>query len=533
MLLGSVLMSVLLILALEGALRLIGLGAPDAAHASRLKYQQIYLPILEPGARPDGTAVLRTVDTRLPYQEILAEKPANALRIFTFGGSATAGLGFSPNVTFARHLERMLERAYPDRAVEVVNLGIVAIAARQVEVLVEHVCRSYEPDAVVVYSGNNEFLEIHAEKYASANATAFTRFRDVVVQTNLFRLVDRAVRGAPKAPSMADEDFSQDDLRMTQAQVIQDIEMNDDEIAEIVDGYGETIGRVAAVASATKTPLVLMTVASNWEWRGREDLAEDWLDEYVPDDGEAIEDRYRQALSVLAAKLEEAGAEERSALHFARAVAADGLGDYELARSEYRTAMNIDPHLRRALDVMADEVRSVAKENESSLVDVIEVLGANADRGSVGHDEFYDYVHFTPRAVVIVAAAVFERMLADGILPPTSFDPGTYAAERLALEASLAEDLLGVTEWLGFGFDTVNVADRDLWKYDRFVKDLDARIEANPNEVRPLVYRGNARFFKIGGDERAAADYEAALALEPGEADVIRASLERLEAQAR
>ena len=111
MLLGSVLMSVLLILALEGVLRLVGLGAPDAAHASRLKYQQIYLPILEPGERADGTPVVKTADSRLPYQSILAKKPANGLRVFTFGGSATAGLGFSPNVTFARHLERMLEQA--------------------------------------------------------------------------------------------------------------------------------------------------------------------------------------------------------------------------------------------------------------------------------------------------------------------------------------------------------------------------------------------------------------------------------------
>ncbi len=66
-------------------------------------------------------------DVRLPYQTIRQDKPENALRIFTFGGSATAGLGYSPNVTFARHLERLLEMAQPDRVVEVVNLGIVAL----------------------------------------------------------------------------------------------------------------------------------------------------------------------------------------------------------------------------------------------------------------------------------------------------------------------------------------------------------------------------------------------------------------------
>jgi tetratricopeptide (TPR) repeat protein len=241
-------------------------------------------------------------------------------------------------------------------------------------------------------------------------------------------------------------------------------------------------------------------------------------------------------LELLATKIDEAEAEERWELHFARAVAAQGLGDFELARREYRRAMNVDPHLRRALDDMADEVRGVAREHETSLLDVIEVLGASTEHGIVGHDEFYDYVHFTPRAAVIVAAALFDRMLADGILPATSFDPAAYADDRLAFEASLAEDLLGATEWLGFGFDVSNVADRSLWKYDRFVKALDARIESSPEDVRALVYRGNARSFKAGGADAAADDYRAALALDPdeaGEADVIRANLERLEAQGR
>ena len=52
-LLISVLMSLVLLLVLEGLLRLTGLGEVDAAHASRLKYQQIYLPILVPDERAD------------------------------------------------------------------------------------------------------------------------------------------------------------------------------------------------------------------------------------------------------------------------------------------------------------------------------------------------------------------------------------------------------------------------------------------------------------------------------------------------
>jgi len=170
LLFGSLFFVVLLFAVLEGSLRLVGIGAADPQF-SRLKYQQIPIPILEPGARPDGSPVLRTNDVRLPYQSILRAKPPGSLRVFTFGGSATAGLGFSPNVTFARQLSRMLAQAYPDRPVEVMNLGIVALASNQVKQIVADAVRGYEPDLLVVYSGNNEFLEVHAEKYAQAHAT--------------------------------------------------------------------------------------------------------------------------------------------------------------------------------------------------------------------------------------------------------------------------------------------------------------------------------------------------------------------------
>lgn len=532
---GALAMSLLLLLMVEGFLRLTGLGAPDAAHASRLKYQQIYLPILAPGERADGTPILQIADTRLPYQSILAQKPRNGLRVFTFGGSAAAGLGFSPNVTFARHLERMLEAAYPERQVEVMNLGIVAIAARQVEVLVRHVCESYEPDVMIVYSGNNEFLEVHAEKYAAAHANLFSSLRDRLLQTHLYRLVDRLLRGPPRAPSLAEQDFSADDLRMTQDELIQSVEMAPEEIREITADYGETMRRIAGAASAAQVPVVLMTVASNWKWRGREDLPDSWLDEVVPPDGRPRAERQRAALDVLAERIDAAAPDEVSPLRFERAVAAESVGDYALARDEYRAAMNSDPHLRRALDAMAEEVRGAAREREAALVDVIAVLERQAKHGIVGHDEFYDYVHLTPRGAVRVAEALFRKLVAAGILPETGFDPGAYARARLALEASLDEDLLPVREWLGFGFDPAGIHDRDLWKYDRFVASLDERLEEHPADFRARVYRANAYAWKLAGAEQAARDYRAALERAPseGEARAVRQNLDWLEADRR
>jgi tetratricopeptide (TPR) repeat protein len=525
---GSLLFALLLVGGLEAALRVAGLGDPDASRTSRLKYQQIFFPIVEPAVRPDGVEMLATADVRLPYQSMLRHKPANGLRVFIFGGSATAGLGFSPNVTFARDLERMLELAHPEREVEVVNLGIVALASKQVRLMVADACRNGDPDLVVVYSGNNEFLEIHAEKFASAQGAWISPYRDFLLDTNLYRFVNRAIRGAPRKPSLAEQDFSKEDLRLTQHEIIEQVEMSPSEIAEIVDTYEANIEEMVAVAQQTGTPIIPLTVASNWRWRGREDLPPDWLDELLGEPGQATADRYREARTELSARIESAGLAEQHEWLYRRALAAEALGDHAAARDDFRAAMNQDPHLRRALDAMGDRVRAVAKRAGVPVLDTIELLSASADHGIVGFDEFYDYVHLTPRGALLVAAGIFDVIHEAEILPPArDFDLNAYVTQQIEQLAALQQDNLDVTEWMGIGFDPKAVSDRDLWKYDRMLEDLDRRIEDDPSDLRAIVYRGSASYFRVDGAQDAERDYRTALEL-AGDHPVIRSNLERL-----
>jgi len=529
---GSLALTCLLLALLEGGLRVVGLGAPDASGTSRLKYQQIYPPILVPGERPDGTLIWHTADQRLPFQSILREKTPATLRVFTFGGSATAGLGYSPNVTFARHLERMLRRAHPDRRVELVNLGIVALASRQVKLLVADVCLRFEPDLIAVYSGNNEFLEIHAEKYAAAQASPLSAVAEVLMDTNLYRLVNRAARGPQRAPPLSEQDFSQDDLRLTQDAIIKEVSMAPQEIAAVVNQYEANLEEITRVARETQTPLILMSVGSNWKWRGRLGLPADWLEELL-EEASVGPGAYRRALPVLEEKIASSAPAERHEWLFRAAVASEALGDHAAARRQYRAAMNQDPHLRRALDAMNDRVREVAVRNDAIFLDTVEVLEESAEHGIVGFGEYYDYVHFTPRGAVLTAAAIFDTITANDLLPSArEFDSSTYIRERLGRLARLTEDELEVTEWMGLGFDEGLIHDRDLWKYDRMLKELDRHLDESPEDVRALVYRANSNFFRADGAESAARDYEAALAL-GADAAVVGSNLARLRAERR
>ena len=194
--------------------------------------------------------------------------------------------------------------------------------------------------------------------------------------------------------------------------------------------------------------------------------------------------------------------------------------------------MNHDPHLRRALDAFADRVRIVGEQENVPVMNTIEYLSRHAESGIVGFGEFYDYVHFTPRGVVLVATEIFRRLRDKGILDPApGFDLESHLKKRLDRLANLEHDPLEVAEWLGIGFDTETISDRDLWKYDRVVADLDSRIELDPSDSDSLIYRANAHYFELDGAAEAKRLYEAALALtsnrEPIQANLRRLTSER------
>src|SRR5947207_860757 len=71
--------------------------------------------------------------------------------------SAIKGFPEPRNLAASAFLADMLKDAWPDRKVEIINLGTTAVASFPVlEILTEAL--NYTPDLVVVYTGHNEFF---------------------------------------------------------------------------------------------------------------------------------------------------------------------------------------------------------------------------------------------------------------------------------------------------------------------------------------------------------------------------------------
>ncbi|NOZ75686.1 MAG: hypothetical protein GXO90_10020, partial [FCB group bacterium] len=152
--LALALIPVLLLILLEGGLRLIwtpdesrGLFIPDPYN------KEYYTVNPSVGKLYFSGATFAAFGTQDGF---LKTKPKNGLRIFVLGGSTTAGYPTLYSGSFPAMLRARLEAQYPKRTVEVINLGMTAIGTFTVRDFAREAL-NYAPDALLIYSGHNEF----------------------------------------------------------------------------------------------------------------------------------------------------------------------------------------------------------------------------------------------------------------------------------------------------------------------------------------------------------------------------------------
>jgi len=87
-----------------------------------------------------------------------AEKSKTARRVFVLGGSTVQGRPYETETAFAKWLELRLHAADRSHDYEIINCGGVSYASYRVARVLDEVLQ-HAPDAIVLYTGHNEFLE--------------------------------------------------------------------------------------------------------------------------------------------------------------------------------------------------------------------------------------------------------------------------------------------------------------------------------------------------------------------------------------
>jgi lysophospholipase L1-like esterase len=88
----------------------------------------------------------------------LEDKPEDCFRVFVLGGSSTQGFpyNFNRNTSFPALLGQRLDKLYPNRTIEVINLGASAINSYTLLDILPSVL-AQSPDLILIYTGHNEY----------------------------------------------------------------------------------------------------------------------------------------------------------------------------------------------------------------------------------------------------------------------------------------------------------------------------------------------------------------------------------------
>ena len=344
-------------------------------------------------------------------QSFLATKPLDGFRIFCLGGSSSHGFPWGAQAAFTGIVGDALSASHPELHIEAVNASGVSYAMHRLNIVADELL-AYEPDALLVYSGHNEFIEPAFFEALKRRGTTRNQLEYLLAHSRGFSAMRSAVEGLrtekPSAPERFETRVRRDKTRVFSRQ----------ERAEIVTEYRWRLERLVRRARAAGVKVLLATVPCNLrQWRPRSSSMAGMLSEADRQNwSEAFSSGKRQLktgdFTVATARLEQAAqlAPHHAETQFLLGQAYEGLTRWNDARTAYQRACNTDDLPDRRVSGINDAIREVAREEEVLLVDVDRIFEQRSEHGLVGFNLIEDYVHPTWKGHELIAWHVWDTM---------------------------------------------------------------------------------------------------------------------------
>ncbi len=386
-----VLFPALLLLLVEGGLRLAGFG-----------YSTSYFE-----RTADGTNL--TTNPRFAWQFYSREtstaptpllfpavKPPGTIRIVVLGESAAAGTP-DPAFSFSRMLEHMLRQQYPAKRFEVINAAMRGINSHIILPIARE-CADLAPDLTIVYAGNNEMIGLHSPTPGEFSFTPYLRLLRLghaIKSTRLSQLVQSALRRFLPAPANKRQDM---EYLRTQRLAFDDPRRN-----AVYENFRANLADICDVMGRGGAPVILSSVAVNMRdfpplaSLHRTDLTEPQLKEWEHHYAKGTEAeslaRHTEALGHFQAAAR--NDDHFAALHFRLARCYAATGKLELAQTYFALARDWDALQFRTDSRMNDMVRQVATNRAAPGIHYVDADAWFAQDAVRSHRLFHEHVHFT------------------------------------------------------------------------------------------------------------------------------------------
>ena len=367
-------------------------------------------------------------------------KPPGTYRIFCLGGSTTVGYPYWYNGAFSSFLRARLTRIFPNRSIEVINVGMTATNSFTVLDMASDIMNE-SPDLIIVYDGHNEFYG--ALGVASRDAWELprwmTRLALRLIHLRMVYLLREAISGIRGLFGGSGE-LARGTMmeRLAYGRLVP---YRSGTYNTALEEFSGNITELKRLCSEKSIPLILSTQVSNLH-----DLAP-----FVsgPVSGRTPEEQTRfntilndaiamnmdgrtdsaKSLFLQAEAIDPFRAETR----YDHAQCLDASGDKEAARADYIRARDFDQLRFRASSDFNNVIRSATDGERYFLADIEKMfMGASPD-SLVGTNLLFEHVHPRSEGAFLMARCYADVMRTHGLLSA----PDQWRAADTISEASL------------------------------------------------------------------------------------------------
>jgi tetratricopeptide (TPR) repeat protein len=315
-------------------------------------------------------------------------KRENAFRVFVMGGSSAQGFPFSPNGTFSRYIRDRLELIYPNKYIEVVNLGITATNSYTIRDLIPGALEQ-EPDLILIYAGHNEYYGAFGVG-STENVGNSREMVNFLIWLNKFKSVEILRSGLNAAISLftsnADKDISRGGTLMARIVKEQLIPYNSESFNVGIKQFEGNFEDILQMTKEANVPVVIGTLVSN------------------------LKDQ-KPFISF------EIGINENADSVYLKAQLQLRLGNMHSADSLFRFAKDLDALRFRAPEKINEIIKRLTEKFNCGLINVDSIFNANSPDGIVGNNLTVDHLHPSLSGYLLMGKIYFEAIEKNGFLP--------------------------------------------------------------------------------------------------------------------
>jgi tetratricopeptide (TPR) repeat protein len=351
------------------------------------------------------------------------KKPEGSFRIFCLGGSTTVGFPYGYAGSFPFLLRQRLQRIFPERNIEVINLGMTATNSFTALDLAAEL-PEYEPDLILVYDGHNEFYGALgvASRESVGQARWLTRLYLRAIHSRVFlALRDLYTRLRGTSSREADAPGGTMMERLARGQ---DIEYESSTYLRALGIFRENTMEMAELSQRHRIPILLGSQVSNLRdlrpfiSRHSADIPSDRMQAFSVAFERGQAGRHARRPEAALSAFREALLIDSSyaGLHFEIACSLDSLGMRDDALTHYVKARDLDCLRFRASQDFNRVILSCANPPGVIAVDMEHWFAQESQTGIVGSDLILEHVHPNERGYFILARAYCRAMREAGLL---------------------------------------------------------------------------------------------------------------------